>query len=110
MASELSRRDPGVYVGLTGYGGSAAHADALMMTSPGGAEYQARRRGLGFTAGDGPHFEMEWDQALQMPSARAVAMALESSLGIHLPEKIASNHATSLGLQALGVNIGNDGG
>jgi hypothetical protein len=87
VASELSRRDPGVYIGLTGDGGSAAHADSLMMTNAGGPDYQARRCGLGFTAGSGGDFQIPWDRALGMPSARAIAIALEESQGIHRPEK-----------------------
>jgi hypothetical protein len=102
VASELSRRDAGVYIGLTGYGGSAAHADALMLTSSGGlAEYQARRTGLGFTAGKNCQFKMEWEQAFGMPSARAIAMAMETSLGIHLPEKSPSTTPRALGYRVM---------
>ncbi|MFC9335827.1 hypothetical protein [Arthrobacter sp. NPDC057009] len=102
VASELSRRDAGVYIGLTGDGGSAAQANALMMTSSGGlAEYQARRMGLGFTAGKSGQFKMEWEQAFGMPSARAIAMAMEASLGIHLPEKSPSTTPRALGYRVM---------
>lgn len=102
VASELSRRDVGVYIGLTGDGGSAAHADALMLTSHGGvAEYQARRTGLGFTAGKSGQFKMEWEQALRMPSARAIAMAMETSLDIHLPEKSLPTTPRALGYRVM---------
>lgn len=101
VASELSRRDGGVYIGLTGEGGSAAHADALMLASPGGARYQARRRGLGFTAGAGGDFQIEWDRALSMPNARSIAIALEKSLGIHLPEKSPTTTPRALGYRVV---------
>ncbi|WP_426989898.1 hypothetical protein [Pseudarthrobacter sp. Y6] len=87
VASELSRRDQGLYIGLTGYDGSAAHADALMLTNASGPEYQARRRGLGFTAGSGGDFQISWDRALAMSSARAIAIAMEESQNIYRPEK-----------------------
>lgn len=101
VASELSRRDPGLYIGLTGDGGSAAHADALMMTSPSGSKYQARRRGLGFTAGANGEFQLEWDEALHRSSARAIAMALEESLGIHRPEKSPTTSPRALGYRVM---------
>jgi len=56
VASELSRRDPGLYIALTGDGGSASQADSLMMSNTSGPDYQARRRGSGFTAGSGGDF------------------------------------------------------
>jgi hypothetical protein len=87
VASELSRRDAGVYLGLTYDGGSEAHGDALVMTSGSGAWYSARRCGLGFTAGEKIVFELPWDEALTMPTARAIAVTLEESLGIHRPAK-----------------------
>lgn len=97
VASELSRRDAGLYIGLTGGGGSAAHADALMMTNESGPAYQARRLGLGFTAGSGGDFQIPWDQAFNMPSARAIAIALERSQGIHRPEKSPATTPRALG-------------
>lgn len=88
VASELARRDRRVYIGLTGDGGSAAHADALMMVSTsGGLEYQARRKGLGFAAGGAGHFTMGWERAFNMPSAKSIAVAMEESLGIFHPDK-----------------------
>lgn len=101
VASELSRRDPGLYIGLTGDGGSAAHADSLMMTNAGGPDYQARRCGLGFTAGSSGDFQIPWDRALGMPSARAIAIALEESQGIHRPEKSPVTTPRALGYRLM---------
>lgn len=101
VASELSRRDPGLYIGLTGDGGSAAHADALMMGTVGGPEYQARRSGSGFTAGSGGDFQIPWDSAFRMPSARAIAIALEVSQGIHRPEKSPVTKSRALGYRVM---------
>lgn len=101
VAGELSRRDAGLYIGLTGDGGSAAHADALMMTNGSGPAYQARRRGLGFTAGSGGGFQIPWDQAFNMPSAKAIAIALERSQGIHRLEKSPATTPRALGYRLM---------
>jgi hypothetical protein len=101
VASELSRRDPGLYIGLTGDGGSAAHADALMMTNASGPEYQARRLGLGFTAGSGGEFQIQWDRAFVMPSARSIAIAMEKSQSIHRPEKSPVTMPRALGYRVM---------
>lgn len=101
VASELSRRDPGLYIGLTGHDGSAAHADALMMTNASGPDYQARRQGSGFTAGSGGDFQISWDQAFLMPSARAIAIELEESQGIHRPEKSPVTTPRALGYRLM---------
>jgi hypothetical protein len=97
VASELSRRDRSLFIGLTGAGGSAAQADALTLTNASGLEYQARRCGLGFTGGIGGDFQMSWDRAFGMPSARAVAIALEESQGIHRAEKSPATTPRALG-------------
>lgn len=97
VASELGRRDTGLYICLTGDGGSAAHADALMMTNVSGPDYQARRRGLGFTAGSSGDFQIPWERAFNMPSARAIAIAMEESQGIHRPEKSPATTPRALG-------------
>ena len=101
VASELSRRDPGLFIGLTGDGGSAAHADALMMTNASGLEYQARRCGLGFTAGSTGDFQIPWDRALAMPSARAIAIALEEFQGLHRPNKSPATTPRALGYRVM---------
>lgn len=101
VASELSRRDPGVYIGLTYDGGSEAHADALVMTSTSGLWYSARRCGLGFTAGDKIVFKLPWDQAFTMPTARAIAVTLEESLGIHRPAKSPATSPRALGYRVM---------
>lgn len=102
VASELARRDARVYIGLTGDGGSAAQADALTLSSQsGGARYQARRTGFGLVAGMGGHFTMDWEQALNMPSARAIAIAMEKSLDIHLPEKTPTTTPRALGYRIM---------
>lgn len=82
VASELARRDNSIYVGLTGDGGSGAHADALMLTGADGRAYQARRCGSGFIAGHGPELGIPWERALQMKSARDIAVTLEQFLGL----------------------------
>jgi hypothetical protein len=82
VASEIARRDNSIYIGLTGDGGSASHADALMLTGEGGRAYQARRCGSGFIAGHGPELGIPWEHALQMNSAREIAVALERLLGL----------------------------
>lgn len=101
VASELCRRDAGLYVRLTGDGGSAAHADALMLTNLSGPDYQARRQGLGFTAGSGADFQIPWDRAFNMPSARAIAIALEKSQGVHRPEKSPPTTPRALGYRLM---------
>ena len=101
VASELSRRDPGLYIGLTGDGGSASFADSLMMSNASGPDYQARRRGSGFTAGSGGDFQIPWDKALGMPSARAIAIQLEESQGIHRPEKSPATTPRALGYRLM---------
>lgn len=102
VASELARRDPAVFVGLTGYGGGASHVDALMLTDGGGLRYDARRRGSGFSAyvDHGDPVMIPWDRALQMRSARDIAKALEKSAGIHL-----SSRAPATGGRALGYRL-----
>lgn len=82
VASELARRDNTIYVGLTGDGGSGAHADALMLSGADGRAYQARRCGSGFIAGHGPELGIPWGRALQMRSARDIAVTLEQFLGL----------------------------
>ncbi|WP_224094952.1 hypothetical protein [Arthrobacter sp. StoSoilB13] len=72
-----------------------------MLTSPTGPEYQARRMGLGFTAGSEGAFTIAWDQALRMRSARAIAIALEESLHIHLPEKSPVTSPRALGYRVM---------
>lgn len=101
VASELGRRDAGLYICLTGEGGSAAHADALMMTNVSGPDYQARRKGSGFTAGSGGDFQIPWARAFSMPSARAIAIAMEESQGIHRPEKSPTTTPRALGYRLL---------
>ncbi|WP_414703703.1 hypothetical protein [Pseudarthrobacter sp. LMD1-1-1.1] len=90
---------------MTADGGSAAHADALMMTSGSGTDYQARRRGLGFTAGSGGDFPISWDRAFSVPSARAIAMALEESQGIHRPEKSPPTSPRALGYRLMASTL-----
>lgn len=101
VASELSRRDPGLFIGLTGDGGSAAQADALMMTNASGLEYQARRCGLGFTAGSSGDSQIPWERALAMQSARAIAIALEEFQGIHRPNKSPTTTPRALGYRVM---------
>lgn len=101
VASELSRRDPGVYIGLTGYGGSSAMADALMLADVSGMAYQARRCGFGFAAGAGGDFQIPWDRAFGMASPRAIAIALEESRGIHRPEKSPATSPRALGYRVM---------
>ncbi|NHW47125.1 hypothetical protein HAV21_09500 [Paenarthrobacter sp. MSM-2-10-13] len=64
-------------------------------------DYQARRTGYGFAAGMGGHFTMEWEVAVNMPSARAIASAMEESLGIHLPEKSPPTTPRALGYRLM---------
>lgn len=101
VASELSRRDPGLYLALTGDGGSASQADSLMMANTSGPDYQARRQGSGCTAGSGGDFQISWDRALNMPSARAIAIALEKSQGIHRPEESPTTAPRALGYRVM---------
>lgn len=101
VASELSRRDPGLYIELTGDGGSASFANSLMMSNASGLDYQARRQGSGFTAGSGGEFQISWDQAFLMPSARAIAIELEKSQGIHRPEKSPVTTPRALGYRLM---------
>jgi hypothetical protein len=82
VASELARRDNSIYIGLTGDGGSASQADALMLAGEGERAYQARRCGSGFIAGHGPELGISWERALQMKSAREIAVTLERFLGL----------------------------
>ncbi|MCC3279901.1 hypothetical protein LJ754_12150 [Arthrobacter sp. zg-Y40] len=103
VASELARRDPSVFVGLTGYGGGASHSDALMLTNGGGISYAARRMGSGFSAcvNNGDHLMIPWERALQMRSARDIAIALEKSAGIHLPSKAPATSGRALGYRLI---------
>ncbi|MDF9276255.1 hypothetical protein P4U43_00435 [Arthrobacter sp. EH-1B-1] len=98
MASELTRRDSSVYIGLTGEGGSAAHSDALMLAKHGDVTYQARRCGLGFTA---RKFQLPWNRALSMENPREIAIALENALGLHLPKKSPPTSARAIGYRVL---------
>lgn len=101
VASELCRRDAALYICLTGDDGSAAHADALMMANASGPDYQARRKGSGFMAGSGGDFQIPWEQAFNMPSARDIAIALEVSQGIHRPEKSPATTPRALGYRLM---------
>jgi hypothetical protein len=103
VASELSRRDSGLYVGMTYDGGSDAHADALVATSASGLRYSARRSGLGFTAGSADNivFKLPWDKAIGMPSANAIAASLEESLGVHRPSKSPQTSPRALGYRVM---------
>jgi hypothetical protein len=105
VASELSRRDPGLYVGMTYDGGSDAHGDALVATSTTGLRYSARRCGLGFTAGSADEivFKLPWDKANSMPSANAIAVALEESLGVHRPSKSPPTSPRALGYRVMAL-------
>lgn len=98
VASELARRDSSVYIGLTGDGGSAAHSDALMLARSGEPTYQARRCGLGFTAGE---FKLPWPRALSMGNPREIAIALETSLGIQLPAKSPPSSPRAIGYRTM---------
>lgn len=102
VASELSRRDPRLYVALTGDGGSAVHADALMLTDGRELVYQARRRGSGFIGGPQGEFNLDWPEALRLPSARHIAIALEKSQAIHLPLKSPPTTPKALGYRLMG--------
>lgn len=103
VASELSRRDPGLYVGMTCDGGSDAHGDALVATSTSGLRYSARRCALGFTAGSAEKIvcKLPWDEALTMPTAKAIAVRLEESLGIHRPAKSPPTSPRALGYRVV---------
>lgn len=103
VASELSRRDSGLYIGMTYDGGSDAHADTLVATSVSGLRYSARRCGLGFTAGSADKivFKLPWDKAIGMPSANAVAVSLEESLGVHRPSKSPPTSPRALGYRVM---------
>ena len=103
VASELCRRDPAVFVGLTGYGGGASQVDALVLTNGGGITYDARRMGSGFSAcvDHGDYLIIPWDRALQMRSAREIAIALEKSAGVHLPSKAPATSGRALGYRLI---------
>ena len=103
VASELARRDPSVFVGLTGYGGGASHSDALMLTNGGGIHYDARRMGSGFSAcvDNGDYLMISWERALQMDSARDIAVALEVLAGIHLPSQAPPTSGRALGYRLI---------
>lgn len=107
VASELSRRDPGLYLGMTYDGGSDAHADALVATNTSGLRYSARRCGLGFTAGiaDNIVFELPWDKAIGMPSASVIAVSLEESLGVHRPSKSPATSPRALGYRVIAAAL-----
>lgn len=105
VVSELSRRDSRLYIALTGDAGSAAHYDSLILTGPTGAEYQARRTGLGFTAGQGGAFQIEWHNALKMASARTIAIALERSRNVRLPYKSPASTPRSLGYRVMALAL-----
>lgn len=101
VASELSRRDSSLFVGLAGEG-SALHADSLLFLDGKGLEYQARRRGLGFAAfRNGRHGEVKWDRAFRMRTARQIATALETSVGIHLPDRAPKTTRRALSYRVL---------
>ncbi|WP_430297732.1 hypothetical protein [Sinomonas sp. B1-1] len=101
VLSELARRDNSLFVGLTGYGGSASHAHALMMTDGATRHYQARRWGLGFTAGNGGEHQIEWSEAFSMPSARSIAMDLERANGLNFPASSPPTSPRALGYRVL---------
>ena len=103
VASELARRDPAVFIGLTGHSGGASQADALMLTNGAGITYEARRRGSGFSAcvDQGDYLMIPWDRALQMQSARDIAVALEISAGVHLPSKAPASSGRALGYRLI---------
>lgn len=71
------------------------------MTSGSGPDYQARRRGLGFTAGSSVDFQIPWARAFNVPSARAIAIAMEESQGIHRPEKSPATTPRALGYRVM---------
>jgi hypothetical protein len=71
------------------------------MGTVGGPEYQARRSGSGFTAGSGGEFQIPWDKAFRMPSARAIAIAMENSQNIHRPEKSPVTLPRALGYRVM---------
>lgn len=103
VASELSRRDRGLYLGMTYDGGSEANADSLVATSTSGPRYSARRCGGGFTAGifDEIAFKLPWEKAMGLPSANAIAVTLEESLGIHRSAKSPQTSPRALGYRAM---------
>jgi hypothetical protein len=107
VASELCRRDPGLYMGMTYDGGSDAHTDALVAKSTGGLWYSARRSGLGFTAGTADKIvhELPWDKACNMPSASVVAVSLEESLGVHRPSKSPVTSPRALGYRVMAAAL-----
>jgi hypothetical protein len=72
-----------------------------MMSSASGLDYQARRKGSGFTAGSGGEFQISWNQAFMMQSARAIAMELEKSQGIHRPDKSPVTTPRALGYRVM---------
>lgn len=102
VASELSRRNSSLLVGFPEDGGSSAHADALMLVDSRGLEYQARRRGLGFAAfKDGRYGEIKWDRAFEMATARQITIALETSVGIQLPDRAPKTTRRALSYRVL---------
>lgn len=102
VASELSRRDPAVYIGLTGYEGSSSDADALILTNGRDIRYHARRRGSGFVAlRQDRDWCIPWKNALQMGSAREIAKALEASVGVDLPAKSPATSRRALGYRVV---------
>jgi hypothetical protein len=90
-----------LYISLTGDGGSAAHADALMLSDGRDLGYQARRRGSGFIGGQYGEFSLDWQEALRLPSARHIAIALEKSQGVHLPLKSPPTTPKALGYRLM---------
>ncbi|WP_442860661.1 TY-Chap2 family putative peptide chaperone [Arthrobacter sp. zg-Y895] len=50
--------------------------------------WNTRRRGLGFAAfKEGRHNKIKWDRAFEMAIARQITLALETSVGIDLPDR-----------------------
>jgi hypothetical protein len=101
VLSELARRDNSLYIALTGDGGSAAFAMALIITDGRSRDYQARRRGSGFTAGSGGGFQIEWREAFERPSPREIARQLECSRGLDFPRKSPVTLPRALGYRVI---------